>query len=75
MAFEELASKGRKLSVAIPGLAVHTDLTHSEHTYSEHGGSILIDTWAIDLVQEEILKDVKNPPWNIFEKAAGFLFP
>lgn len=69
MAFEELASKGRKLSVAIPGLAVHTDLTHSEHTYSEHGGSILIDTWAIDLVQEEILKDVKNPPWNIFEKA------
>ncbi len=68
-AFEELASKGRNLSVAIPGLAVHTDLTHSEHTYNEHSGSILIDTWAINLVEREILKDMKDPPWHVFEKA------
>lgn len=69
LAFEELSSKGRKLAVAIPGLAVHTDLTHSEHTYSEHGGSVLIDEWAINLVEREILNNVSNPPWHVFSKA------
>lgn len=47
----------RRLAVAIPGLAVHTDLT-----YSEYKGQVMIEQWAIDMMEKWLLDGSKNMP-------------
>lgn len=47
--FTELGTKGRKLSVSIPGVACHTDLTFSGHAHS-----VLMDEWALELLIQDI---------------------
>lgn len=45
--FTELNTKGRKLAVAIPGLACHTDLT-----YGLQNGKIMIEPWALRIAAQ-----------------------
>jgi len=47
--FTELGEKGRRLAVSIPGAACHTDLT-----FSGAVNNVMIDTWAIDLMIEQL---------------------
>lgn len=47
--FTELGEQGRKLAVCIPGTACHTDLT-----FSGTINNVMIDTWAIELMIEQL---------------------
>jgi hypothetical protein len=47
--FSELAKRGRRLAVPLPGAACHTDLTLSGEM-----NAVLMEPWAIKLMEEEL---------------------
>jgi len=47
--------KNRRLAVCIPGSACHTDLE-----YSGRVGKVLIDSWAIEMMINQLMNDLKN---------------
>ena len=53
--FTDLGKKGRRLSVAIPGVACHTDLE-----FSGRIKKILIEPWAIEMMNQELEKKILN---------------
>lgn len=54
-AFTELNKKERTLAVSIPGVACHTDLT-----FSGSINHVMIDSWAIELMIEELRQELQN---------------
>lgn len=55
--FKDLKEKNRTLSLPIPGLAFHTDLTYQIQKSSVIENSLekLVDSWVVDSIQREIL--------------------
>jgi hypothetical protein len=55
--FKDLREKGRTLSLPMPGLAFHTDLTYQiqKSPVVENSLEKMVDHWVVDSVQKEII--------------------
>ena len=65
LAFCELAKKNRSLVTCIPGVACHIDLT-----YSAMKKQVLIEDWAIKMMEQSLFEEMSDETKNKYQKIA-----